>query len=134
MDVDGLGEVVRYDDLRSLAGGGAGKSIESFGIFLELEVDVREPLPTDFFHHGGASSTAVAGLATLAGRSHRRDRAFAQGVREMADRLGPQARNPIEPKLDEIGAFSEGHPSLTLGLRGISRQDDRRELGHVIAP
>src|SRR2546426_12661960 len=52
----------------------------------------------------------------------------------MAHRLSPQACDAIEPELDELGAFPEGHPSLTLGFRGIPDQDHRRDLGHVIAP
>src|SRR3989442_8791643 len=52
----------------------------------------------------------------------------------MAHRLSPQAVDAIEPELDEIGAFPEGHPSLTLGFRDVPDQDHRRDLGHVIAP
>src|SRR3989454_1178534 len=36
MNVDRFGEVVGYDDLRAIAGGGAGERIESFGIRLDL--------------------------------------------------------------------------------------------------
>src|SRR5207247_7560149 len=134
MNVDRFGEVVGHDDLRAVAGGGAGERIESFGISLELQVDIRKPLPADFPEQRGTSSAAFAALATLAVRAHRRDCAFSQGLREMADRLGPQARDSIEPELDEIGTSAEGDPGLTLGLRGISCQDYGRDLGHVTAP
>src|SRR2546430_1595759 len=134
MNVDRFGEVVGYDDLRAIAGGGAGERIESFGIRLELQVDVRESLSANFFHQRGAASTALAALATLALRAQRRDGALAQSSREMAHRLCPQAGDAIEPELDEIGAFPEGHPSLTLGFRGVPDQNHRRDLGHVIAP
>src|SRR2546425_10738595 len=134
MNVDRFGEVVGYDDLRAIAGGGAGERIESFGIRLELQVDVRESLSANFFHQRGAASTALAALATLALRAQRRDGALAQSSREMAHRLSPQAGDAIEPELDQIGAFPEGHPSLTLGFRGVPDQDHRRDLGHVIAP
>src|SRR2546430_9030895 len=134
MNVDRFGEVVGYDDLRAVAGGGAGERIESFGIRLELQVDVREPLSADFSHQRGAASTALAALTTLALRAQRRDGALAQSSRKMAHRLSPQACDAIEPKLDELGAFPEGHPSLTLGFRGIPDQDHRRDLCHVIAP
>src|SRR3989475_7522796 len=134
MNVDRFGEVVGYDDLRAMAGGGAGERIESFGILLELQVDVRESLSANFFHQRGAASTALAALATLALRAQRRDGALAQSSREMAHRLCPQAGDAIEPELDEIGAFPEGHPSLTLGFRGVPDQNHRRDLGHVIAP
>src|SRR2546422_10114477 len=133
-NVDRFGEVVRHDDFRAIAGGGAGERIESFGIRLELQVDVRESLSANFFHQRGAASTALAALATLALRAQRRDGALAQSSREMAHRLCPQAGDTIEPELDEIGAFPEGHPSLTLGFRGVPDQDHRRDLGHVIAP
>src|SRR2546422_5429227 len=133
-NVDRFGEVVRHDDFRAVAGGGAGERIESFGIRLELQVDVRESLSANFSHQRGPASTAPTALAPPALRAQRRDGALAQSSRKMAHRLSPQACNAIEPELDEIGAFPEGHPSLTLGFRGISDQDHRRDLGHVIAP
>src|SRR2546426_11924785 len=134
MNVDRFGEVVGYDALGAVAGGGAGERIESSGIRLELQVDVRDPLSADFSHQRGAASTALAALTTLALRAQRRDGALAQSSRKMAHRLSPQAGDAVEPELDEIGAFPEGHPSLTLGFRGVPDQDHRRDLGHVIAP
>src|SRR2546425_12859698 len=73
MNVDRFGEVVGYDDLRAIAGGGAGERIESFCIRLELQIDVREPLPADFFHQRGTASSALAALTALAVRAQRRD-------------------------------------------------------------
>src|SRR2546427_7499190 len=77
MNVDRFGEVVGYDDLRAMAGGGPGGRIESFGILLELPVDVRESLSPNFFHQPGAASTAFAALAHPALRSPRPQGALA---------------------------------------------------------
>src|SRR3989442_10082500 len=134
MNVDRFGEVVGYDDLRAMAGGGAGERIESFGIRLELQVDVRESLSANFFHQRGAASTALAALTTLALRVQRRDGALAQSSREMAHRLSPQACDAIEPELDEIGAFPEAHPTLTPGFRTVPAQDHAPHLFHALVP
>src|SRR5256886_13927012 len=63
MNVDRFGEVVGYDDLHAMAGGGAGERIQSFGIRLELPVDGRELPFANFFHQRGAARTALAGPA-----------------------------------------------------------------------
>src|SRR2546422_11663787 len=58
MNVDRFGEVVGYDDLRAMAGGGAGERIESFGIPPELQVAGSEMAAENFFTHRGPANTA----------------------------------------------------------------------------
>src|SRR2546427_7040606 len=65
MNVDRFGEVVGYDDLRAMAGGGAGGRIESFRILLELHVDRRESLSANFFRQLGAACPALHAFRIL---------------------------------------------------------------------
>src|SRR5256712_3672488 len=134
MDCHGLGEVVGYNDPRTMVVGEAGKDIESGAILLELDVDVGEPLAADFFHQRRPGGTASTLGPALARRAICRDRVFTERFREMTNRLGPQVHDFIQPEFDEVSAFAEGDPSLTLGLRRVSDEDDRRDLRHVIAP
>src|SRR3989441_9122859 len=89
MDFHGLGEVVGYNDPRTMVVGDAGKDIESCAILLELDVDVGEPLAADFFHQRGPGGTASTLGPALAPRAIWRDRVFAESFREMTNRLGP---------------------------------------------
>src|SRR2546422_11504904 len=114
--------------------GDAGKDIEFCAILLAPAVDVGEPLAADFSHQRGAGGTASTLGPALARGAICRDRVSTERFREMTNRLGPQVHDFIQPEFDEVSAFAEGDPSLTLGLRRVSDEDDRRDLRHVIAP
>src|SRR5207247_8744955 len=107
---------------------------EEFPVRFELEVHICKARMADLSEECDALTRIRARCASWARLAQRCNGPSADAVRQFADCRRSEISNVVQPQLDKIRAFLEGHPGLAFRLGGVGRPNDRGDCRPLIAP